>query len=188
VGLVRLFGLLAAAVFSVSVAQASPLVLADSSLFVSNGPIVQAGFKCGLINGKLVCGKGQGDGQKNDDDDDHHGKHSKEKKTGSGLSECTIQEPSGGGGCKNGKRVCEKLKSGKKCCGCVSDPNSKPDPKPDPKPADTPNPAAERVCCTANHPSGDPQKFCGLLNDARKNAGAARFNGEPAANIFCTPE
>jgi hypothetical protein len=178
-----LFALLSAAVLSMGGAQASPLLAPDSSAFVSDGPIVQAGFKCDLVGGKLVCGKAEGN-KSDDDDDDHHGKHSKDKKTGSGLSECTIQQPGSGGGCKNGKWVCEKLKSGKKCCGCVSDPNS----KPDPKPAEAPNPAAERVCCTANHPSGDPQKFCGLLNDARKNAGAARFNGEPPANIFCTPE
>lgn len=185
--LVCLFALLGAAFFSISTAQASSHLTTVSPVFLPDGPIVQAGFKCDLVNGKLVCGKGQGDGQKNDVDDDHHGKHSKEKKTGSGLSECTIQESSGGGGCKTGfKRVCEKLKSGKKCCGCVADADSKPSPQP--KPAETPNPAAERVCCTANHPSGDPQKFCGLLNDARKNAGAARFNGEPPANIFCTPE
>ena len=31
-----------------------------------------------------------------------------------------------GGGCKGGfKYVCEKLKSGKKCCGCVADKNAK---------------------------------------------------------------
>jgi hypothetical protein len=38
----------------------------------------------------------------------------------SGLTECTIVQPGGGGGCKTGfKYVCEKLKSGNKCCGCV---------------------------------------------------------------------
>ena len=62
-----------------------------------------------------------------DDDNDHHGNddhHNKKKKNtndDTGLSECTIQGPSSGGGCKGGfKRVCEKLKSGKKCCGCVA--------------------------------------------------------------------
>jgi hypothetical protein len=163
---------------------------------MSGTPVVQAGFKCGMVEDKLVCGKTQGDGSQKGDDDDHHGKHSKGKGTtgkDSGLGECTIQQPGSGGGCKTGfKRVCEKLKSGKKCCGCVPDPKSKPDPKPEPKPepkpAETPNPAAERVCCTASHPSGAPQKFCGLLNDARKQAGAARFNGEPAAQILCIPE
>ena len=43
------------------------------------------------------------------------------------LSECTIQSPGGGGGCKGGfKYVCEKMKSGKKCCGCVPDKRAKP--------------------------------------------------------------
>jgi hypothetical protein len=65
--------------------------------------------------------------KKNDDDhdDDNHGAN-KNKKDDTGLSECTIQQPGGGGGCKGGfKQVCEKLKDGKKCCGCVPDKNSK---------------------------------------------------------------
>lgn len=58
-----------------------------------------------------------------DDDDDHHGKGKKNKTNDdtSELSECTIQGANSGGGCKNGKWVCEKMKSGKKCCGCVPD-------------------------------------------------------------------
>jgi hypothetical protein len=48
-------------------------------------------------------------------------KKSKKKKhdQDSGLTECTIQGAGSGGGCKNGKWVCEKMKSGQKCCGCV---------------------------------------------------------------------
>ena len=42
------------------------------------------------------------------------------------LSECTIQSAGGAGGCKGGfKYVCEKMKSGKKCCGCVPDKSAK---------------------------------------------------------------
>ena len=57
-----------------------------------------------------------------DDDDDHRNKgkgKGKGKQEDSGLTECTIQTPNSGGGCKNGKWTCEKMKSGKKCCGCV---------------------------------------------------------------------
>ena len=68
---------------------------------------------------------------KNDDDDDqgnnedhHHGKN-KKNNDDTGLSECTIQGSNSGGSCKGGfKYVCEKLKSGKKCCGCVVDKNA----------------------------------------------------------------
>lgn len=42
----------------------------------------------------------------------------------SGLTDCTIVSPGGGGGCKTGfKYVCEKMKSGNKCCGCIADKN-----------------------------------------------------------------
>jgi hypothetical protein len=44
------------------------------------------------------------------------------KHHGEGLTECTIEQSGSGGGCKAGfKRVCEKMKSGDKCCGCVPD-------------------------------------------------------------------
>jgi hypothetical protein len=73
--------------------------------------IEQTGVKCEKVDGKLVCGlKKKSDEKK------------KTKPEDTGLSECTIQGPNSGGGCKTGfKRVCEKLKSGKKCCGCVAD-------------------------------------------------------------------
>jgi hypothetical protein len=46
------------------------------------------------------------------------------------LTNCTIQS-GGGGGCKTGfKYLCETLKNGKKCCGCVVDKNAKPEIKP----------------------------------------------------------
>jgi len=55
-------------------------------------------------------------------DADHHKKN---KDSGDQLTECTIQS-SGGGGCKGGfKRVCQKLKNGDKCCGCVPDKDAK---------------------------------------------------------------
>jgi hypothetical protein len=48
--------------------------------------------------------------------------HDGQSQNDTGLTECTIVQPGGGGGCKTGfKYVCEKLKSGNKCCGCVAD-------------------------------------------------------------------
>jgi hypothetical protein len=56
-------------------------------------------------------------------DADHHKKN--KDNDSAALTECTIQS-SGGGGCKGGfKRVCQKLKNGDKCCGCVPDKNAK---------------------------------------------------------------
>ena len=72
------------------------------------------------------------------------------------LTECTIQGPNSGGGCKTGfKWVCEKMKSGKKCCGCVADKTA-------------PTPAEEKIedhpcfahCSTKCGGSGDAQKSC----------------------------
>ncbi len=56
-------------------------------------------------------------------DADHHHKKNNDADA---LTECTIQQPGGGGGCTVGlKRVCQKLKNGNKCCGCVPDKNAK---------------------------------------------------------------
>ncbi|MCJ7598591.1 MAG: hypothetical protein MUO41_08185 [Methyloceanibacter sp.] len=64
------------------------------------------------------------DDDEEDNDDRHHGKGNKNGDDGAGLSECTIQQSGGGGGCTGGfKRVCEKMTSGNKCCGCVPDKN-----------------------------------------------------------------
>lgn len=53
-------------------------------------------------------------------------KHGGQSQNDSGLTDCTIVQPGGGGGCKGGfKYVCEKMKSGDKCCGCVADKNAK---------------------------------------------------------------
>jgi hypothetical protein len=114
----------AALVFFTSGAESSPRwqTPAFSSL-----PL-QAGLKCGLVNGQVVCGNrnGKHNGDQGNDDHDHgKGKKKKTNDDASGLSECTIQGANGGGGCKTGfTRVCEKLKSGNKCCGCVPDKSS----------------------------------------------------------------
>jgi hypothetical protein len=85
---------------------------------------LEAGLRCGLVNGQVVCGDKKNSNKHHDDDDGHD--KGKKKKTddddASGLTECTIQGTNSGGGCKSGfKYVCEKMKSGKKCCGCVPD-------------------------------------------------------------------
>ena len=50
-----------------------------------------------------------------------HKNGSEQSHDDSGLTECTIQSAGGGGGCKSGFNYkCEKMKSGKKCCGCVA--------------------------------------------------------------------
>jgi hypothetical protein len=52
--------------------------------------------------------------------------HDGQSQNDSGLTECTVVQSGGGGGCKTGfKYVCEKLKSGNKCCGCVAYNNAK---------------------------------------------------------------
>ena len=62
-------------------------------------------------------------GNKKKHGDHHNGGQSHDD---SGLTECTIQGAGGGGGCKTGFNYkCEKMKSGKKCCGCVADKNAK---------------------------------------------------------------
>ena len=61
----------------------------------------------------------------NDANGDHHN-HKKAEDNDDGLTQCSIQAPSGGKGCVAPfKLVCEKMESGKKCCGCVPDKNAK---------------------------------------------------------------
>jgi hypothetical protein len=56
-------------------------------------------------------------------DADHHHKKNKDKDTG--LTECTIQSPNSAMGCTAPQKlVCEKMKNGQKCCGCVGDKNA----------------------------------------------------------------
>ena len=123
--------------------RSAGIALSISVIFLTfSGQSVRAGWSdlaasltTGASSPVLSVKKNKNDDD--DDDNDHHGNddhHNKKKKNtndDTGLSECTIQGPSSGGGCKGGfKRVCEKLKSGKKCCGCVVDKNA---PKAEPK-------------------------------------------------------
>jgi hypothetical protein len=161
-------------------AQAAPLPGQPSPAF---SLVVPAGF-CGVINGKFVCGDKKahhakhGDDDDDDADDDHHqkkgeGKHEDEPE----LTQCTIQEPGGGGGCTEGfKHVCEKMKNGKKCCGCV--------PK---KP--------ELTQCTIQSPSGGmgcvaPLKLvCEKLKSGKKCCGCVPDkNAQAPANVPETPK
>ena len=91
---------------------------------LASGHVLQVKFDCNLVGGKLVCGRKKGgddDKVKDDDDDDN------DDANDTGLTECKIQQPGSGGGCGTGfKQVCEKMKSGKKCCDCVPDPNAEP--------------------------------------------------------------
>ena len=114
----------------VSMAAAAP-VATDIVAKVSSRDLVEkVDFKCRKVEGgKIVCGstKGNKNKDRDDDDDDQKGKgegKGKGKQEDSGLSECTIQTPNSGGGCKNGTWKCEKMKSGKKCCGCVPNKNA----------------------------------------------------------------
>ena len=55
-----------------------------------------------------------------------HADHHKKNNDADALTQCTIESSGGGGGCVSGlKRVCQKLKNGDKCCGCVPDKNAK---------------------------------------------------------------
>ena len=56
-------------------------------------------------------------------DADHHKK--KNKDSAAELTQCTIVGPNDAFSCSGQKRVCQKLKNGKKCCGCVADENAK---------------------------------------------------------------
>ena len=150
---------------------------------------IQAGLKCGLVDGQLVCGNKNSskhhdddDDQQGNDDDDHQGK-GKKKNTddGEGLSECTIQGQSGGGGCKTGfRRVCEKMKSGKKCCGCVPDPNAK---------TQTTPVQAQQVCCTASVDGVNASAYCTPTEaQSRELASGVKVNGKPPTSITCAPK
>jgi hypothetical protein len=132
---------------------------------VERSPAVERlGFGCNFINGKLVCGKSESsddeDNQKHmqDDEDDNQKHKKKAKDTDSELTECTIQQSPGG--CAKGfKHVCEKLKSGKKCCGCVPDKNAQA-----PAGGAGPAPAVVRICCDANLSGRNGPVICSTDN------------------------
>lgn len=90
------------------------------------------------------------------------------------LSECTIIQPGGGGGCTAPlKWVCEKMKGGKKCCGCVGDKNAAPAKKADDKPQ------LLVFACTASVQTSDGRVF-----DDNRKAGIRAASAEEARVIY----
>jgi hypothetical protein len=55
-------------------------------------------------------------------DADHH--KNKNKDSAAELTQCTVLGPHDAFSCSGQKRVCQKLKNGKKCCACVGDKNA----------------------------------------------------------------
>jgi hypothetical protein len=72
------------------------------------------------------------------------------------------------------KYVCEKLKNGNKCCGCVGDKNAK---------AKSPN--YNIMCCTAHYPSGASTGACEGTEAAARAAVQVSANKETATSIAC---
>jgi hypothetical protein len=166
---------------------------------VARAPAIElAGFGCNFENGKLICGKSDnGDDADDDgnhkhmqgDDDDNH-KHKKNAKdSGDELTDCTIQQGPGGGGCTKGfKHVCQKMKSGKKCCGCVPDKNAQA-----PAGGAGAAPTVVQVCCNANlNGPGSGPKICSTDNTPPSTEAEMRalfekqFPGKAATT--CAPE
>ena len=156
------------------------------------GPTSQAGWSDAATNlsggaSSVVVSVKKHKNDDGDEDGDHNKGKKKKTSDGEGLSECTIQSPNGGGGCKGGfKRVCEKLKSGKKCCGCVVDPNAKPQDKPAGTQAQT---VAHPVCCVGHFPGDNiSDKVCKDTEvEARAIQQTATFNGDHPTSIECFP-
>ena len=176
--------------FASSPFVASPKGISDDLLTVD--------FKCDMVNGKLVCGdKKGGNNKRDDDDDDDDDDHKSKKKTKgkqeeSGLSNCTIQEPGGGGGCKTGfKRVCEKMKSGKKCCGCVPEKNAPAETKTEPPKTEPPKaeqPKLLQFACTSDVKALDgriiPNRRAGIRAISDAEARMMYINGLPQGVIL----
>jgi hypothetical protein len=163
---------------------------------VARAPAIEpVGFGCNFENGKLICGKSDNGGDADDDgdqkhmqgDDNDNHKHKKNAKDAGELTECTIQQGPGGGGCTKGfKHVCEKMKSGKKCCGCVPDKNAQ-------APAGAAAPVVVQVCCNANlNGPGSGPKICSTDNTPPSTEAEMRalfekqFPGKAATT--CAPE
>ncbi len=156
-------------------ASVSPLLTAVAEFVVQPSAVLQARFGCNLVNGQLVCGDKSG-GKADDDNDqsDKHGsnKGKKHKDKDEELTTCSIQPSSGGGGCVTGfKHVCEKMKNGKKCCGCVPDKNAH-------APAQAPK--VKQFCCSVAVSKGAATSdFCNADRaEAERQANQLKAPGE----------
>jgi hypothetical protein len=191
---------IAGLVLSVALIAEAGFALPRASSVERSRALELVGFGCNFINGKLICGNSESsddaddeDNHKHmqgDEDDNHkHNKHQKNAKdTDSELTECTIQQGPGGGGCVKGfKHVCEKLKSGKKCCGCVPDKNAQA-----PAGGAGTAPAVVRICCDANLSGpGNGPVICSTDNSPPSTEAEMRalFAKQfPGAATTCAPE
>jgi hypothetical protein len=131
--------------------EAAASSLPDVSAWFADGAsdVATVAFGCNVVNGQLVCGNKQG----NNGDADDQGSQKKKNKhkaddtdSDSGLTQCTMQNI----GCSVGfKHVCEKLKNGKKCCGCVPDKNASSTQSSTGTETPATTPAPTKICCGA---------------------------------------
>ena len=184
-------------VLSVALIAEAGFALPRASSIERSPAVELVGFGCNFVNGKLICGKSKSGDDADDEDnhkhmqgdeDDNH-KHKKNAKdTGDELTECTIQQGPGGGGCVKGfKHVCEKLKNGKKCCGCVPDKNAQA-----PAGGAGTAPAVVRICCDANFSGpGSGPVICSTDNTPPSTEAQMRATFEklyPGKVTTCAPE
>jgi hypothetical protein len=189
------------ATFFGSEAQASSLIRTYSAPMFS-APLLKAGFKCGLVDGKLVCGGKKSSSKKNDDDDDDD-KPKNKKKSGNicegnnhcGAGETDLETPNKykaccepAGGFQTAPKEAEKCKF----LGEVGTPPNCSCP-----------PGTEfmgykgcvkkvvhLVCCTGIYASGvktGPDCY-DTEAAARKSIASARLNGVGVTSIACATE
>lgn len=106
---------------------------------------------------------------------DHH--KNKNKDGSDELMQCTIVSSKSDMLCVSPtKLVCQKMKSGKKCCECVGDKTP------------APNLVAE-FCCTAMYGTKATSSMCDKDRaEAERQAGLVRVGGQPPSSISCVVE
>jgi hypothetical protein len=201
--------ILAIACFSIP-ASASSLV-APATTWLT-GDFLTVGFKCGMVDGKFVCGKKEGSSKKNDDDDDDDDDDDQPKKSKDKVIPKTC-----------GKKVnCEagfvKLEKPNKYGACCEAREGLPPPKQQeaekcqfPGEVGTPpnckcpdgtefmgykgcvKKVVQKICCTGKYPDGSSAgSACGGDEAAlRKIMASSRKIADPAtppSSITCAPE